>query len=125
MQRKRLLLLVAVGLVAVGLLTGLYWSQAATALRGVEPSCTIGVTGSAATITIQAWSAPGDCRDITDGRASFLGGPAAPGSFYAVTGTTPAPVLCELDKRGRHIIIRDQGFLTLVGSGECELLAKL
>lgn len=124
-MKHRRIILASGALLLAALAVWLYWPQAATALRGVEPACTVGLSGSAATITIQGWSATDDCNKIVSGQPSFLGGPAAPGNVYLVTGAATAPVLCELDKQGRHLIVRDQGFLTLVGTGECELLQKL
>ena len=101
----------------------LTWLFGPTIATGVTPSCTIGLSGTAATITIQAWSANNDCNDIVNGRVSFLGDPVKPGGVYLLTSAPTGAILCETDKQGRHLVVRDQG-LNIIGSGECQLLTK-
>ncbi|HLZ55563.1 MAG TPA: hypothetical protein VKR06_01335 [Ktedonosporobacter sp.] len=99
----------------------LYWPQIQIGLRAVEPSCTVGLSGTAAQLTIQGWQAEADCEAILNGKASFLGDPNKPENVYAVS-QPQGTILCELDMKGRHLMVRDQGAVTLMGSGLCQEL---
>ncbi len=105
-------------------LAGLYWPQINKAMHAIEPNCTIGVTGTAATVTVQAWTANNDCHQVINGETAFLSGPLPPKTVYEGTQDTTAPVVCELDMQGRHIIVRDRGLLKLVGNLICQELYK-
>ena len=99
-------------------------------LLSIEPTCTVGLTGSAATMTIIAWSANQDCDDLFAGKTTFLGQGTSDVAdlnklVYRYTGTPTSPVVCELDIKGRHIIVRDEGALKLVGTQLCENLQRL
>jgi len=93
----------------------LYWSQISHLFLGLEPSCTIGVTGTNATLTIQAWDADSACQQLVDRNNA-----QHPGQYYIFTGETNAPVLCEVDMQGRHYTVRDQGIFDLVGNALCK-----
>lgn len=103
----------------------LYGGSLSRILAAVEPSCTIGIAGSAATITIQGWSAAQDCNQILSGQPSFLdsSGKLA-GGIYQYTETPTNPVVCELNDQGRHVIVRDEGMLMLVGNSLCQWLEQ-
>lgn len=90
-------------------------------LLAVEPSCTVGVTGTAATFTIEAWSANQDCQTIVSGRPSFLG-TFPPAQVYLYTSAPTNPEVCEVDVQGRHVIVRDEGVLKLVGNALCQAM---
>ncbi len=120
-----------IGLVCVLLICALLggillsWLQANNFFLALEPRCTLGVSGTAATLTIEAWSAPDDCQHITNGDENFLGKSfTLPGTFYRVTQSPNEPVLCELDIQNRHLIVHDQGILTIVGYALCHQLSQ-
>lgn len=112
----------AMGLVALILFLLIAYSGAFNSLiQAIEPSCTIGLTGTAATITIEAWSANQDCDAFFAGNPTFLG-PAVENptkNYYRYSGTPTEPVVCEGNDQGRHIIVRDEGALKLVGNSIC------
>ena len=90
----------------------------------------VGVTGTAAQVTIQAWSAPLDCQALTNPNTieTFLGKSspnAAHVSTYPVTQGTSGAVMCEVDYKGRHLVVRDQGSFAFEGWAICDMLTKL
>jgi hypothetical protein len=122
-RHSNIIFLVALGAIILCLLW-LYFPQVASAMRALEPTCTVGITGTAATFTIQAWTANEDCHKITGGEASFLGSPIQRGGVYLGEQDRNEPIICELDDQGRHIIVRDQGIFKIVGNGVCQGLYK-
>ena len=117
-------LLVVVIVVAL-LVFVLYRNTVEQSVLAILPSCTIGYTGSAATITIQGLTANKDCDDAVAGRPGLFcsnpGGCPA-NRFYHYTGTPTNPEVCETDYHGRHIIVRDEGVLKIVGNQFCQSL---
>lgn len=83
----------------------------------VEPSCVVGVTGTAASVEIKSWTAQQDCQDMIN-RASS-------GNLYLMTEQPQQPIVCEVDAQGRHYIVRDEGVFKLVGNGICQKLEQL
>ena len=117
-------LALGVGLVIVLVLAVfLYSSTFGRALRAIQPSCTVGVTGTAATFTIEGWSANQDCQNIVSGKPSFLG-TFPPAHVYLYTSTPTNPEVCEVDVQGRHVIVRDEGVLKLVGNVLCQAMQQ-
>ncbi len=115
---------IALGMCLLGIIL-LYSGSLQRLFLAIEPSCTVGVTGTAATMTIQVWSANNDCNALVKNQLSFLGAPAAQsGGFYLYTETPTNPVICEVDDQGRHIIVRDEGALKLVGGALCSALEQ-
>lgn len=114
-----------VGLVITVLCGGLvvYSGTLGRALLAIQPSCTVGVTGTAATFTIEGWSTNQDCRNIVSGKPSFLG-TFPSGQVYLYTGTPTNPEVCEVDVQGRHVIVRDEGVLKLVGNALCQAMQQ-
>jgi hypothetical protein len=113
-----------IGLVlALSLGVALYSGTAQRILLAVQPSCTVGVTGTAATFTIEGWSANQDCQNIVSGKSSFLG-TFPPTRVYLYTGSPTNPEVCEVDVQGRHVIVRDEGVLKLVGNALCQALQQ-
>jgi hypothetical protein len=105
-------------LVAAG---ALYSGTVQRGLLAIEPNCTVGITGTAATMTIEGWAANQDCSTIVGGRSSFLG-TFDPSQVYLYTTTPTNPVVCELDRQGRHLIVRDEGVFKIVGNALCQAL---
>src|SRR5260221_7784882 len=101
----------------------LYTGTLQRALLAIEPTCTVGITGTAATLTIEGWTANQDCQTIVSGHPSFLGTLDSSRVYLYTTGLTN-PVVCELDRQGRHLIVRDEGVLKLVGSALCRALQE-
>lgn len=97
-------------------------SEAQGFALSLEPTCTVGVSGTSVTLTIQGWTAPQDCADLLAGRPNFFGGTGTGtgGTIYQVTQTPTQPVVCELDYRGRHVIVREAS--TLLGMLVCKAL---
>ncbi len=101
----------------------LYSGTLGRALLAIQPRCTIGVTGTAATVTIEGWSANQDCQRIVSGQQSFLGTfPAT--HVYLYTGTPTNPEVCEVNVQGRRVIVRDEGALKLNGNAVCQALLQ-
>lgn len=96
----------------------LYRQQTAVLLRGIEPSCTVGITS--ASITIQAWSANDDCQAMLAGPDNFTGVDWTKFGTSLVS-TTSGSVACEMDMAGRHVTVRDGGMMN-AGAEVCTLL---
>jgi hypothetical protein len=118
--------LIVVLLVIILLLAGayLYRDSLSNVVSSAQPSCSLGVTGTSATLTIRGWSASQDCDDILAGRSNFLGSSFPPTNIYKYTGSPTTPIVCEMDEQGRHLIVRDEGSLKLAGNELCFRLRK-
>lgn len=81
----------------------------------VGPSCTVGVTGTAASVTVRGWTAPAACDSLQ--RTSV--------STYSYTGLVNAPVVCQYVVQGNRYTVNDEGILKLVGSAICASLQPL
>src|SRR5579864_4349952 len=57
-------LIIAALLLLLPLFGYLYAPQIMSALISIEPSCTVGVTGTAAAITFQGWNSTNDCTAL-------------------------------------------------------------
>jgi hypothetical protein len=120
-NRNRMLVAIILGVGLVLMLClgiALYSGALQRTLLAIEPSCTVGVTGTAATFTIEGWTANQDCHSIVDGSQSFLG-TFPPSQVFLYTGTPTNPEVCEFDTNGRHVIVRDEGLFKLVGNVLC------
>src|SRR5947199_5220098 len=110
LTRKRVFVPACVGLVLFG---AFVWFSFPQMLRAIQPSCTIGLSGTAAQVTIIGWMAPFDCDAITKGEAASLfdesSNSGKKADAYLVTQGTSGAVICEVDLRGRHVIVRYQG----------------
>jgi len=86
----------------------------------VTPSCTVGLTGAAVSVTVQGADAQAQCE-------SFLDQTTDGGSWYIYSGgQKPAgAVICQVSYRGEMFTVRDQGSLNIYGSGICSNLIKL
>lgn len=87
-------------------------------LVSLQPHCYVGVTGTAASITVRGWTANSDCDQIVTGSDTSLIHSHTL-NFYRLTEPPQQPVICEIDYSGRHLIIRDEGMLKLVGNSLC------
>ena len=78
------------------------------------PSCTVGVSGTAAKLTFEGWGASGSC----DNQLASAG-------TYRYSGPTPnEPVICQYTIHDTRATVRDEGVLKLVGNVVCADLAK-
>lgn len=82
--------------------------------RDYGPSCTVGVTGTAATLTFKGWNAWGSC----DAQL------ASAGLYRSDAATLTAPIICQYTTHGMRATIRDEGSLKLVGNVLCQSLRK-
>jgi len=100
----------------------LYWPQITTALISIEPSCTVGITGTAATITIQGWQATQDCNNLFSGNQGPNALQIDPTKVYRLDSPPGEPVICQVDRGGLRITVRDEGILKLVGNAMCQAI---
>lgn len=78
-------------------------------------SCTVGVSGTDATLNVRGWRASTLCARLVDkSTRGYYRRDAAPGGS----------VLCEYDDAGRHYTVRDQGVMMLIGRAVCADLAR-
>lgn len=100
----------------------LYWPQITTALISIEPSCTVGITGTAAVITFQGWQATQDCNTLVSDNQN----PNAPqitlAKPYLLESPPDEPVVCQVNRNGLRITVRDEGILKLVGNALCQAI---
>lgn len=78
--------------------------------QAVGPSCTIGVTGTAANVTVQGWGANADCQ-------TMLGA-----STYQMRSGPQGVEVCQYDIHGNLVTVRDEGLVKLVGAAVCARL---
>jgi hypothetical protein len=91
--------------------------------RTIGPTCTIGVNGTAASVTFQGWTAPFVCQQVMDQLVSATGGAA--GVVLARRPPAPAttPVACRYIVLNDTVTVRDEGALKIVGTLLCDGLA--
>lgn len=74
-----------------------YWPQMNTFLISFEPSCTVGIIRTSATVTIQGWQATQDYDNLFSGQQA----PNAPkidtSKIYRLDSPPDAPVVCQFD----------------------------
>jgi hypothetical protein len=89
--------------------------------RAVGPTCSVGVNGTGANVTVQGWSAPFACQTVTQRLADATHGLSA-----VVLAPRPAdataPVICRGVLAHDAITVRDAGSLKLVGTLLCAAL---
>jgi hypothetical protein len=98
----------------------LYRQQFNVLLRGLEPSCNIGISTS--TITVQSWSANDDCEAMLSSTNNFtyhdwgkLGG-------TLVSEPATGSIMCEFDIGERHVTVRDSTPMSNNGQITCGIL---
>ena len=100
----------------------LYWPQMNTFLISFEPSCTVGIIGTSATVTIQGWQATQRCDNLFNGQQA----PNAPkidtSKIYRLDSPPDAPVVCQFDRNGLRVTIRDGGLIKLFGNALCQAI---
>jgi ribosomal protein L32 len=78
------------------------------------PSCTVGVTGTAATVTYRGWPAENSCASQLPDK-----------TLYQLQGDPPEnPVICQYTSNGLTATVRDQGALKNVDNLICQSLQK-
>jgi hypothetical protein len=108
----------------VGLLVGRLTTNATTPLvapsaTSVVSTCSVGVTGTSAIITISGASASQECNDLVAGKGPRL---CVGCTYYHYSGTPTEPEVCEIQSGGRHYVVRDQGVLKVYGNQICHNL---
>lgn len=99
---------------AVGVIVWIYSQGGVIAtIRAVGndfgPSCTIGVTGTAASVTFKGWGATASCdAQLSSKQAYRYDGPAR-----------VEPIVCQYTLAGERVTVRDSGTLKLVGNALC------
>ena len=116
-QKALLAFLLAALLLSMPLLGYLYAPQIISALISIEPSCTVGITGTAATITFQGWQAAHNCTTLISGNQSLQ---ITLAKVYLLDSPPNEPIVCQVDKDGLRITVRDEGILKLVGNTLCQ-----
>lgn len=117
MHALRLALFGSVAAGAVVLWFALRMSGAPLAL-GIPGRCTIGLAGSAASVTADGVGAQGWC-EATAARS------AGAGWYVYASGAEPGgAVICQIPKAAMTLTVRDQGILNLEGTQACRDLAN-
>lgn len=76
----------------------------------IRPICTIGVTGTAASVTVTGLFAGRACQQL------LATGPTA---LYEMSQTPTQPVVCEQNVSNLRLVVRDEGILKIVGNALC------
>lgn len=111
-RRTRWLLAVLALLVLVvlaGTIVAVRWNAIGQA---IAPSCAIGVTGTAASVTVQGWGADSACH-------SMLGT-----GTYQLRSGPQGVIVCQYAIQGDLVTVRDEGLLKLVGAAICASLRQ-
>ncbi len=104
--------LFAVMLLGLAIVTDHQWGGIG---RAIGPRCTVGVTGSAAKISVQGWTVPSTCQQLR----TRLGGVA-----FASPDQPGEPAICSYLLDQDLVVVRDEGALKLIGNGACLLLRR-
>ena len=88
--------------------------------------CYVGVTGTAASITVKDTFPDETCQAIVANPAKYIGDIAedSPKEFYSMSEAPQQPVVCEYTIENKHFIVRDEGMLKVVGNILCSGLSK-
>lgn len=78
-------------------------------------TCTIGVRGTRASITVHGPGATFRCKNFM---------PDSSDNYYIRSERATEPVLCEGERSGLHYAVRDDGVLVLVGRVLCSDLNR-
>ena len=92
------------------LLGGLLWAN-----HERTASCTVGVSGFDAMVTISGWGAPRACRSTLEEN---------PTTQYLRTQPPAGDLMCEYRIDGRRYTVRDRGVFKMLGRGWCERFQK-
>ncbi len=77
------------------------------------PSCAVGVSGTAAVVTVHGWGASDECAAMTHANT------------YTYSGPTPSqPIVCQYTISGERYTVQDDGLLKAVGTSVCANLQK-
>lgn len=109
-----LLGLIGLALIAGGLVWCRGWPAGwpVPALPFLFARCTVGITGTAASLTVEGPHAEEACRLAAEQRQTTYRASSEPGQ----------PVVCEYRLGDQHVRVRDDGVLKLVGNALCERL---
>jgi hypothetical protein len=111
--------LLAVGIVVVFALASVIAPLDTPILGDLHYNCTVGVVGTAASVTVQGIFAGRQCR------AWLHDSEGQPGQFFELTQTPAQPVVCEYSHARLHFTVRDSGILKVVGNGICQSLRTM
>lgn len=107
----RTLVLVLIGLVA-GITIAVYMNRT-TIGATFGPSCTIGVTGTAAMVEVKGWTASSVCDTMANKQG-----------MYRYNGDMIPPPICQYEFQDDRFTVHDEGVLKLVGNAMCVALGK-
>ena len=79
----------------------------------IGPSCTIGVTGTAASLTVKGWRAVDACNTFDAGTSILL---------YRYSGAVTTPAICQYQMQGLRFTVNDEGVLKAIGNILCASL---
>jgi hypothetical protein len=111
--------LVIVILVAAGILAQHFWQIG----RTIGPSCGVGIAGTAASVTVQGWTAPFACQAITNQLAGTTHGLSAAVLVPRPADAASAPAVCQTVVAHDRVTVSDGDALPLVGKLLCAVLA--
>ena len=88
--------------------------------------CYVGVSGTAASITVKGMFPDDTCKALISNPARYIGEVAedSPRQLYSMSERPTQPVVCEYTVDSKHLIVRDDGMLKVVGNIVCSGLAK-
>lgn len=128
---RRVLLIIAACLLFLTIIGFLFSAQLGNFITSLEPSCSLGFSGTTASLTIKGWTANQDCQAIQAGQTSFLSVLNLSNSLislnlvYPLSQSPQEPVVCEVQYGGRDLVVRDSGVFHIVGVALCQGLMKL
>jgi len=88
--------------------------------------CYVGVRGTEASITVKGMFPAGTCEGLVATPEKYLGAIADDDArdLYAMSERPTQPVICEYTVDGKHMIVRDEGLLKVVGNVLCTSLSR-
>jgi len=100
---------VATALILAVLLIALVGSQWNNIGLRLGPTCRVGVSGTAAIVTVEGWGAGDTCRAM-----------ARDSGMYSYQGAAPTiPVVCQYPYGGVRLTVQDDGLMKVEGAALC------
>lgn len=93
--------------------------------EAIGPSCSLGVTRTAATITIRGWLAPTACKQALSSTTANIAGLGSFSLLQARPTAATGQVVCEQTAAGLRVTVRDAAGSRLLTRTLCDQLPRL